>query len=187
MKSVAEGARLRGGIKVSAAFGFAIHTGWAIAVMIDGPQPTVLFRRRIELGSQEHDARFVYHAASERPAAAERLIADAARTARERAEAALRQALNEVAPKRARAAGLPQPKRALPPLDQILRSHPLIHLAEGELFRKALEDACRVLDLTVVIPKPTALPDLGAVGRPWTKDHKAAAALALGALAEHRR
>jgi len=187
MKPVAEGVALQEEFEMPAAFGFAIHTGWAIAVMIDGPKPAVLFRRRIELGSQEHDARFVYHVASERPAAAERLIADAARTARERAEAALRQALNEVAPKRARAAGLPQPKRALPPLEQILRSHPLIHLAEGELFRKALEDACRVLDLTVVIPKPTALPDLGAVGRPWTKDHKAAAALALGALAEHRR
>ena len=172
---------------MSAAFGFAIHTGWAIAVMIEGPKPALLFRRRIELWNPERGARFVYHVASERPAAAERLIAEAAQTARERAEAALREALNEVAPKRARAAGLPQPKRALPRLDEILRSHPLIHLAEGELFRKALEDACRALDLTVVFPKPSTLPDLGPVGRPWTKDHKAAAALALGALAEHRR
>ena len=172
---------------MSAAFGFAIHTGWAIAVMIEGPKPALLFRRRIELWNPERGARFVYHVASERPAAAERLIAEAAQTARERAEAALREALNEVAPKRARAAGLPQPKRALPRLDEILRSHPLIHLAEGELFCKALEDACHALDLAVSFPKPSALPDLGAVGRPWTKDHKAAAALALGALAERAR
>jgi hypothetical protein len=170
-----------------AAFGFAVHTGWAIAVMIDGGKPAVLFRRRIELSSQEHDARFVYHAASEQPATAERLIADAARTARERAQVALREALMEVAPKRPPLAGLPPPKRALPPLDQILRAHPLIHLAEGELFRKSIEDACRALDLTVSFPKLSALPDLGVVGRPWTKDHKAAAALALGALAEHER
>src|SRR4029077_2851592 len=40
--------------------------------------------------------------------------------------------------------------RPLPPLDVILRSHPLVPTAEGELYRDAVARACESLGLRVV-------------------------------------
>lgn len=152
-----------------AALGFSIHTGWAAAVAVADPA-AVLDRRRIALADEEHDARFVYHA--------ERRIRDASRIARQRAEAALRDilAVHQIA-----TAAVPRPKRALPALEAILQSHALIHSAEGELYRRAIEDACRAVGLEVVTPAPEA-PAVGKPGPPWGKDQKDAAALAWGAL-----
>lgn len=40
--------------------------------------------------------------------------------------------------------------RPLPGLEAILRSHPLVHTAEGEMYRSALSRACEALGLRVV-------------------------------------
>ena len=86
--------------------------------------------------------------------------------------------------------------RPLPPLEKILASHPLLHTAEGELFRDALRAACREcgLPLTVVkerelftraserIERHVAAMGKG-IGPPWRQDEKFAAVAAWLALA----
>ncbi len=85
--------------------------------------------------------------------------------------------------------------RPLPELERILASHPLIHTAEGEFFRKAFSGACEALGIPVtgILEKElveraqdvfkksaAALPaELAAsakrLGPPWSQDQKAAA------------
>lgn len=85
--------------------------------------------------------------------------------------------------------------RPLPELDRILASHPLIHTAEGEFFRKAFSEACEALSVpvtrirerdvaeraqTVFNKSAAALPaELTAaakhLGPPWSQDQKIAA------------
>jgi hypothetical protein len=85
--------------------------------------------------------------------------------------------------------------RPLPPLAKILGSHPLLHTAEGEFFRRAVIQACERLKLAVAEIRERDLEEqaktafgsaasqvqqriaaLGSsIGPPWTKDHKAAA------------
>lgn len=92
--------------------------------------------------------------------------------------------------------------RPLPPLEKILASHPLLHTAEGELFREALRAASREcgLPLTEVRERELfarAAGDLGlpvaqleqrvaamskAIGPPWRQDEKLAAVAAWLAL-----
>lgn len=158
-----------------AAVGFAIHTGWVAAVVLVAKPLAIRDRRRIELAGD--DVRFVYHLAAEH-GDAERRVAEVTRAARRRATAALQELCGA---HRIVVAGLPRPKRVLPPLDAILRSHTLIHTAEGELYRLAIADACRGLELEVLTPEPL-LPEVESPGRPWGKDQRDAAALAFAAL-----
>ena len=87
-------------------------------------------------------------------------------------------------------------------LSRILRSHPLIHAAEGALFRQANVSACASSGLTVAaarerevwsrvaaawgLTEPGLRKEMDAlrksVGAPWNADHKTAAAVALLAL-----
>jgi hypothetical protein len=161
---------------VRAALGFSIHTGWAAAVTVGGPPAEILARARLELADE--DSRFVYHVAAER-GDAERRIADAARIARQRAEAGLRLLIEQhpVA-----VAVLPPQKRELPPLAIILAAHPLLHAAEGELYRRAIAGACADLGIAVDATTAVALPVVGKVSPPWGKDQKDAAALAWAGL-----
>jgi len=95
--------------------------------------------------------------------------------------------------------------RPLPELERILASHPLIHTAEGEFFRKTFSEACAALGIPVtrirekeleqraqaVFKKSAAaLPaDLAAaakhLGPPWSQDQKAAALAAAVVLVEN--
>lgn len=97
--------------------------------------------------------------------------------------------------------------RPLPELERILVSHPLIHTAEGEFFRKAFSEACEVLGIPVkgirekelgervqsVFKKSAAaLPaELAAaakhLGPPWSQDQKTAALAAAVVLEGARR
>lgn len=75
--------------------------------------------------------------------------------------------------------------RPLPPLEKILASHPLLHTAEGELFREALRAASRECGLPLTEVKERDLP-LTAIGKPigppWRQDEKLAAVAAWLAL-----
>jgi hypothetical protein len=88
--------------------------------------------------------------------------------------------------------------RPLPPLEKILASHPLLHTAEGELFREALRVASAACGLPLVEVRERelftrAITELGAtheqiqrhlaamgksVGPPWRQDEKFAAVAA---------
>jgi hypothetical protein len=168
-------------VNPSAAVGFSIHTGWAAMVVLDGPPPRILVRRRLELADDVHDARFVYHLAQEQPADAERILSGAAATALERARARLRDLEQELSGHSLLVA-LPKAKTALPDMHSILASHLLIHSAEAELYRRAVADAATSLGIRLATVHPGKVPLVGKPGPPWGKDQKGAAALAWAAL-----
>jgi hypothetical protein len=185
----------------SAALGFSVHTGWAALVAVAADRSAavaVLDRRRVEMipAADRQRPRFVYHAAARlSPAAAERFVRESADRAASNAADALRGAIADLAASGwgAVAAGIvggdPRPP---PPLEAILRSHALIHAAEGELFRRAVRAAGEAAGLRVVeirakelgahgaaaLGVPAAklaerLAEIGrAAGRPWAKDQR---------------
>ncbi|MGO8971074.1 MAG: hypothetical protein ACLQDQ_16060 [Myxococcaceae bacterium] len=199
---------------MDAALGFRVHTGWAAAVVLAGPAfaPRVVERRRFTLvDNKDHDSVFVYHAAAALDAAAaEQLVSAAREIAKAHAMRELAQLLSDLKASgyTVSVVGLPRGSgRPLPPLSDILRSHTVIHTAEGELFRLALAEACgrQGISITGVVSKEllqhaaqvqglpwqslkTRLDELGrSVGPPWAVDQKQAALAALVAGAEASR
>jgi hypothetical protein len=185
-----------------------MHTGWAASVLVAGPSrtPRILDRRRIRLADSDDTIEAeVYHRAAELPPAkAAALVREAQNVAGARALEALR-SLTRSHP--LVAAGVLMSAAALPSdLAAILRSHPLIHTAEGALYREALADAATECGLEVVrIPRKVlgvrfasalrmevneASEWLTAAGRalgpPWARDQKDAAMAALVALLERK-
>jgi hypothetical protein len=188
-----------------AAFGIRMHSGWGVLVAVsegievidrrrivvtkdDGPRGNQPFHHAEELGLPKAEA-FLAKYRSE----AEGL-------AREAIEAAFKDA--EVHGYRIAAAALLLASgRPLPALPKILASHPLIHTAEGELFREVVSSACvahriavaryRERDLEGIAKAALAestkqrLVNAGRIlGPPWTADYKAAALAACIALQE---
>jgi len=189
-----------------AALGLKLHTGWAMLVALAG-QPgeiQVLFRRPIELlPLDESVLRFVYHEAAELPLPRAKALVKRAREASLKAtRLAIKDVLHELESHEAKAdvcGVLTGSTLVANDLSQILRSHPLIHAAEGALFQQSIEAACESCGLDVlnarereVWPRAAAVWGLveprlrkevdslrKSVGAPWTADHKAAAAIAL--------
>ncbi len=187
--------------------GMRPHTGWAAVVALSGPPgaPEVVAKRRLDLAST-FDEGAVYHKGRELPLArAEVLI----RSSEERFERLAREALAALATE-LRAAGyepvasaLVGGARPLPPLASILKSHALVHAAEGELYRRVLlraSEGCgipaRLLPADGLLSAAAlALPvsprvlaaRLAAIGkasgRPWASDQKQSALAAWVALA----
>ena len=202
-----------------AALGFRVHSGWAVLVVLAGPveAPTILDRRRIEIVDVEiAGSKQPYHAAQQlnlREAAD--LIAACAGAAVRLAEKAVKAALDDAIGKSFRvfACGVPIGSgRPLPSLEKILPSHPLLHTAEGELFRNAIMTACGNYGLSITGVKEKeawmrSLSELGiseegiqqhlsrmgkAIGPPWRQDEKSATlaawlALAADAQGRHKR
>jgi len=188
-----------------AAIGFRAHSGWAAAVAIAGRRdaPAVVTRRRIEMGLAQP-----YHASvGLELREAQRIVEGSAARAAAMATAALSGLIEDLRGLGHEAAGcglLLASGRPLPPLERILASHPLLHTAEGEMFREALRTASRACSLPLTAVKERELftraaavlripalqierhvAALGkAIGPPWRQDEKLAAAaawLALGA------
>jgi hypothetical protein len=194
-------------VTAPAALGFRAHTGWAALIAVGGPAsaPGFLLRRRIVLcAGKLPEAAEVYHHAAEVPLAkAEELVRRAAAAARERARAGIASATAELAAAgyQVVAAGLVTASgRPLPELATIVRSHPMIHTAEGALYRQALAEACRVP--VTEVPQKTLSAQAAArlrlagaaldaqlaeagrsAGRPWGKDEKESMLVAWLALA----
>jgi len=173
---------------MTCALGFLAHTGWAAAVALTD-EPRVVHRARIEIipGGE----RFVYHAAEKlAPAAAEKQVTAALTHARKRARDAIAALAKEFG---VTACGVIVGRtQTLPPLEAILRSHPMIHTAEGVLYRNLLLDAARELGIeTLAVPAAEAgkhkdrkrIDALGkSLGPPWGQDQKRAALAAWLAL-----
>jgi hypothetical protein len=170
-----------------------------VLVAVAGPvsNPQLLYRRRIELA--DHLPSQPYHEAVKLHdlTAAAALIERAREDASARARAALSTAIAEMGRKGYDVRGaalLTSQARALPSLGAILMSHPLLHTAEGELFRSALARACehhrlsvgqypagnvydrvgRSLSLTPAALRTRVAAIGRSVGRPWTADQKTA-------------
>ena len=189
----------------AAAIGFSVHTGWAAGVSVAGPlrAPRMVDRRRIRLADSDDTVQAeVYHRAAQlSAAAAASFVREAEAAAARRARAAV-ESLRDSQP--LFAAGILMSAGRLPPdLAAILRSHPLIHTAEGVFYREALATAAEACGLEVVRIPRRELPErfaaalasdeegasacLAAMGRaagpPWARDQKDAAMAALVALA----
>jgi hypothetical protein len=191
-----------------AALGVRAHSGWAAVVAVCGSldEPLVLASRRLEVvPSADVMHTQPYHVAAELGAQRGRLVVDrCAADAEARAKTGLARLTEELVAKTFAACAILTP-RAREPLDfeRTLRSHALVHAAEGMLFRTAFARAAAACDLEVhafeedeiiavaasrLGERPEGverrLSDLGRVaGRPWTRDQKLAALAGLLALA----
>jgi hypothetical protein len=150
----------------------------------------VIERRHINLaGSGPPRTVQPYHAARglDLPDA-EKAIEHAASRARKLAATAIREALATYGVIACGVGHDPTQKR--PPLAKILASHPLLHAAEGLLFRTAIADAAAECGFTVVAVQERDLKGrVGTLrrpqGPPWREDEKlatVAAMIALGAV-----
>lgn len=196
-----------------AAMGLRAHSGWAALVSLGGPLPApiVMKRARVEMIRAGMPAQ-PYHAAEPLPFdEAEALITESAEVARQLAYDGIRAIADELRTKGhnvCRCGILLSAARPLPALEAILRSHALIHTAEGDLFRGALAHAAERCGLAVVRTKERQAPadaaallgltnkDLSGrlremgreVGPPWRQDEKLAALAAWIALGQdHQR
>ena len=185
--------------------GFAMHTGWAAAVLVGGDarQPMVVDRRRVTL-CPDALPRQVYHAAQDLPPAKAALLVREVHDAVDTLTELVLEELAGVAEPHGKlvAVGVTGFPRDVPVLEKVLASHALLHLAEGELYRGAICDAAADRGCTVVpihpkhgiretahalgvAPEPFAqrLTALRAeLGAPWQADHRLATAAALAAL-----
>ncbi len=185
--------------------GFAVHTGWAVAVLAGGDarRPVVVDRRRVTL-CPESLPRQAYHAAQDLPPAKAALLVREVHEAVDRTTALVLDELAEIAEPHGPlvAVGVTGFPRAVPVLDKVLASHPLLHLAEGELYRGAICDAADARGCAVVPIHPkhgigetavalgvapesfaARLADLRSeLGAPWQADHRLATSAAIAAV-----
>jgi len=175
----------------SAAVGCRSHSGWAVLVAVTGSitAPVVLYRIRIELLDGALPAH-PYHEAAEAGMStreARSLIRKVEVFAAKRASASLSALLADMEQDSHQVAGIAvvATDRAIPDeLERVLRSHQLLHAAEGDLFEEALVEGASSLGRPVarVVPPTSIPPDVdalrGTIGSPWQKDHKLAAAAA---------
>jgi len=195
-----------------AALGFRVHTGWAAMIAVtppgESPLPTILDRRRVEMifGTDPQERRFTYHAAAKLTLdAAQRFVLETEKIALSRAKEKLAAAIRDLRERgyEVVASGTILGNRPFSsPLEATLRSHSLLHAAEGDLFRQAIIGASEALGVPVTrVPareiyseavKHLAvslevlrgrLVELGReVGKPWTQDQKESLLVALLAL-----
>lgn len=182
-----------------AAIGFRAHSGWAAAAAVAGPldSPAVILRRRIEMIDRgTAGIAQPYHAAvGLEIAEAGQLIRTCAAHAAALAATALRGVVKDVRQLGYHVCGcglLLASGKPLPSLERILVSHPLLHTAEGELFRAALRTAIRECEFPLTESRERESPNwqvpasMGkGMGPPWRQDQKLAAAAAWLALKSH--
>jgi hypothetical protein len=196
-----------------AVLGLSVHTGWAALMAVGGTvrTPAILERVRVEMldGSDPSQPRFVYHAAQKIAlAAAARLVREVTEIARARAKAALQnvvERLNEHNYEVVASGIIVANRPTSADLGAIVKSHALIHSAEGALFRGAMKHASESLEIPVIeVPAgelqprasrllgvstnelPERLTAIGrAAGKPWSKDQRDSFLAAL--LASSRR
>jgi hypothetical protein len=194
-----------------AALGFRAHSGWTAAVAVAGTarEPIVLERRRLEIADPSlPGSRQPYHAAEPLGLeAAEALLARCRESSTALAAEGVASMLAQLGERgyRALVAGiLLGAGRPLPELAATLRSHALIHTAEGEFFREAVRAASERCSLAVIGIREREVWERGAaavglaaddlrrridalgrtLGPPWTQDEKLAALAGWTALAE---
>src|SRR5260370_31032827 len=132
------------------ALGFRAHSGWAAMVAVAGTIDArrVLERRRIAIADAElPGSKQPYHAAAELPfPKAEALVRKAIESSRGLAMEAMEAVVKGLRAQGHEVAGcgiVLGSGKALPALEGILASHPLIHTAEGEVVRDVLVWAAR--------------------------------------------
>jgi hypothetical protein len=191
------------------AIGFRAHSGWSalVSVAIKKGEPVVLGRQRLQLVEAfTYEFRQPYHTAEKMPLDnAKEFISQVRSVAQDLAHRELRRLQAELAGKGhtvSACALMVASGRPLPELESILAAHPLIHTADGVLFREALAHAAENCGLRVFttpekgftsaaanllglteIKLVKRLKELGQpLGSPWSQDEKYAALAAWLAL-----
>lgn len=185
-----------------AALGFVVHTGRAVVVAIGGPvvAPEVLAKGHLQVAFTFEEGA-VFHAGQEMPVGRARQHvreAEARFTAKARVELSAFAAALAGAAEIVGAGMVAPPEKTLPPLETILKAHPLVHAAEGELYRRVFGEAAAVLGVRPVrlpgatLARATAdalgltpariASEIAAMGKssgkPWAADQKNAALVA---------
>jgi hypothetical protein len=165
------------------ALGVAPRSSSALVVALTPPPDVrLLARTHVELVGDDLPAQ-AYHAAAGLPLPeAERLVQRWFEEALASVEACF---AGLMADRQVVGVGIAAVVRPVPELAAVLRSHPLLHLAEGQLAREAVAEAATRAGLPVhyLDPKgrhdPAAVKRTVALGRaagpPWRKEHKMAA------------
>ena len=191
------------------ALGMKPHIGWTAVVALAGPigSAAVVAKRRIDMATTFEEGA-VYHKAQELSLTeAEKLVRSSEEKFERIAHDALTDLLAElrtVGCEPVRVGVVAGNHKALPPLASIQKSHALVHAAEGDLYRRVLLKASEASRLEAIpIPEreiearaagtlgtdraqlAIRLSTLGKEsGRPWARDQKESAMVALIALAD---
>jgi hypothetical protein len=193
----------------AAALGFRSHSGWAAVVAVSGSpvRPVVLERRRVETADSAIPcSKQPFHAAEglgvEEAEALIRQCRESSTLLAMHAVSAMIAQLNQNGLPVVGAGILFESGRPLPNFAATLRSHALIHTAEGEFFREVLVRASEHCSLRVTKVKEREVWDRGtavfqipsadlqqridglgrSLGPPWTQDEKLASLAAWIAL-----
>jgi hypothetical protein len=191
-----------------------MHSGWGVLVAVSGSVNSVEIaeRRRIVITDPTlpRANQPYHHAATLGLPEAEQHLAKCKAVSERLSSAAISETIEALAKRDCQVVGaalLLASGHPLPSLPQVLGSHPLIHTAEGEFFRRIIEQSFDHLKIPVTKIRErdldrlaeTALGDAAghlhntiagfrsSLGPPWTKDHKLAAfaAAILLALSPH--
>jgi len=182
-----------------AAVGFRAHSGWAamVAVCVEKGAPRVLAREPVQLVETfTYRFRQPYHTAEKLPLAeAREFVAGVEKESQQlgyRAIRGLRADLQKQGIELTRCALLLASGRTLPNFESIIASHPLIHTADGVLFREALMCAAKRCGLETVgikekelldrakqtlrVPSAALMRRVAELGKPfgapWSQDEK---------------
>ena len=193
------------------ALGFRAHSGWVavVAVALEKGRPQIPHRGRIELVDRRVKGGVQpYHLARKMNLPdAEKFLRRVTDATQKMALEAVRAIIADLATKNHQVAAcgiVLASGRPLPPLEATLRSHAMVHTAEGELFRGAIAHAGENCGLRVSGVKERELYEraaevlhqspeklksrLAAMGKslasPWTSDEKSATLVACLALRE---
>lgn len=183
-----------------------MHSGWGAVVALDEDR-VVVERRRIDLVSDNAPGgRQPYHHARQIGIEkAEKFLSEYIALCQSAAQAELARIISALKSGGYQLAGaglVLASARSLPSLPQILSAHPLIHTAEGHLFREVIRRSCGAASIPVTgIPEKQlgsfleecfgknagrvkqAIERSGrSLGPPWNSDHKQAAIAASIAL-----
>jgi hypothetical protein len=126
------------------AIGLVPHTGWTWLVRVTGTPRAPKVERRERVVVCEVLEGELYHLAAERERDRERFVATRRGAAVKQARGALRDQLAGV-----QSAIVLGKQTALGPVDRIVAAHPMIHGAEGELWRAIFAEACTAAGLAV--------------------------------------
>jgi len=192
--------------KRRAALGLSVRTGRAIVVVVGGSndEPQILGKTLVQVAWTFEEGA-VFHTAQTLPLERARtFVRDSEKRFTKSAGVELEAFTRKLDAKLVGAMLAAPPEKQLPPLETILRAHPVIHAAEGELYRRVFGEAAAALGLRPLRVPPntlgarlaaalrvtpaklaTRLAILGkASGKPWAAHQKLAALAAWLALVE---
>lgn len=195
--------------KIRAALGFSVHIGRAAVVAVGGTgaAPEIIAKTGIQVAATFEEGA-VFHMGQELPLdEAKALVRDSERRFTARARDAIAAFAAQLGAEVVAAGMVAAPAKALPPVESILKAHPLVHAAEGELYRRVFAEAAAALGAAPTrMPADTLakraaaaagltpaklaarLAAMGkASGRPWAADQKQATLAAWLALASSGR